>query len=469
MKRIALVPILVLLLSGVLWTQNSATLVILHTNDIHAQILPRDGVGGLAELSTLIKRQRGDLILDGGDIFTGSMLCDEFEGKPIIEILNKLNYRAIAFGNHEFDYGIPAFRARAREAKFPILSANIGPNFDEIKPYTIMTVNGLRVAVIGLTTENVMQDGHPANFKNVQVVKLADALSQVLPKVRPLSDVIVAVAHVSQNEQTSIAKAFPEIRLIISGHPHSTFATSIGTTLIVQAGSRSENLGKVTMRFNGKTVESMTSEMFPVRGVEPDPEIKAIIEPYARTIATRAAERLGEAEAELRSSSNQESALNNLLADAFRAHAKTQIALENTGGIRSHLRKGPITYADLFEVLPFKNTLVTMTLTGVQVKQVLGRRVSAISGLKVEWDLTKPTGQRLVSATLADGSPIRDGDRYTVATNDFVAAGGDGFVEFLQGGNTADTSINLRDVLRSYFKDHPTVSAKLDGRVTVRR
>ena len=163
----------------------------------------------------------------------------------------------------------------------------------------------------------------------------------------------------------------------------------------------------------------------------------------------------------------QESSLNNLIADAMRDFAKTQIGIQNVGGLRAPLRKGVVTYGDIFEVLPFQNTLVKMTLTGAQLKRVLGRRVQAVSGLKVSWDTTQRANQ-LVSVTLADGTPIYDGDRYTVAVNDFMAVGGDGLIEYMDGGETQDMGLLLRDAVTSYVRRHGTLDGKTDGRVSIR-
>jgi 2',3'-cyclic-nucleotide 2'-phosphodiesterase (5'-nucleotidase family) len=157
-----------------------------------------------------------------------------------------------------------------------------------------------------------------------------------------------------------------------------------------------------------------------------------------------------------------------MLADALRDYAGTQIAFHNVGGIRAPLRRGPITKGDIFDILPFQNTVVKMNLTGAQLKQLLGRRVLAVSGMKVAWDMTRPYPNRLVSVTLTNGQPLQDTTRYTVATNDFVASGGDGLVELTQGTSVEDTGILLRDAVAAYLKKNPLVAAATDGRVTIR-
>jgi 5'-nucleotidase/UDP-sugar diphosphatase len=455
-----------LLVAGLALPQTPTSLILVHTNDIHGQVLPRDSGGGMAEMATVIRRERPDLILDGGDMFTGTMLSDEFSGKAVIEILNKIGYNAVALGNHEFDYGVPELRNRLKEARFPVLSANIR-GIPEVQPYTILNVKGLRIGVIGLTVDSLSEVTHPKNLKDLTILKVVDALRETLPKVRPQSDLIFLVVHIPFEDQLRIAREFPEIRLIVAGHPHIPRATHVGQTLIVESGSSTQNVGKVEIRLNGKSIESMTSQLIPVRAAK-DPEIEAIIAPYERQITARLAERVGESSAILTKSDTQESPLNNMIADAIREQAGTQIALHNVGGIRAALRRGPITRGDIFDVLPFQNTVVTMTLTGEQLKRLLGRRVLAVSGLNVSWDTTLPALNRLVSVTLTNGQPIQDTARYTLATNDFMASGGDGLDELTQGVSSEDTGVLLRDAVASYVRKRPVLSAATDGRVTIR-
>ena len=467
-RRFLSAILLTLLLStGLALPQAPATLVLLHTNDMHGQVLARDGGGGLAALATLIRRENPDLVLDGGDMFTGTMVSDEFFGKPMIDAMNRIGYTAVALGNHEFDYGLVELRNRLKEARFPVLSANV-TGVQEVRPYTVVTVKGVRVGIIGLTVENLSTVTHPKNLKTITVTRIVDAVRVTLPKVRPLSDFVILVAHLSFEEQLRVVKAFPEIRLVVTGHPHQARATQLGQTLIVEAGSNTQYLGKVEIRLSGKKPESMTSEMIQVRNVAPDAEIQSILAPYEAAVAIRAAERLGEATTDLRKSDTEESPLNNLVADALRDAAKTQIALHNVGGIRAILRKGTITRGEIFGILPFQNTLVKMSLTGSQLKRLLGRRVLAVSGLRVVWDTTRERPNQLVSAELAGGGPIQNAALYSVVVNDFMAAGGDGLVELTQGSSVEDTGILLREVVSSYLQNHPVVSAATDGRVTIR-
>ena len=206
-----------LLASSFVLPQAPTSLILVHTNDIHGQVLPRDGSGGLAELATIIRREHPDLILDGGDMFTGTMISDEFFGKPIVEILNKLGYGAVALGNHEFDYGVPELRNRLREAQFPVLSANVS-GIPEVQPYTILNVKGLRIGVVGLTVENLSDVTHPRNLETIKVVKPIDALRDTLPKVRPLADLRCARnMRMSGHDDTNFGESLRQLNLFLKG------------------------------------------------------------------------------------------------------------------------------------------------------------------------------------------------------------------------------------------------------------
>jgi 2',3'-cyclic-nucleotide 2'-phosphodiesterase (5'-nucleotidase family) len=277
------------------------------------------------------------------------------------------------------------------------------------------------------------------------------AIEQVLPDVRSKSDFVIVTAHLTAEEEKGVAEAFPEIRLIVGGHVHSALGPIwIGETMVARTGNVGRFVGRVDLDFSARVMRRMEGKLIPVMDVAAAADISKIIEPYQKKVAARMNEVIGEASADLASANNAESSLANLIADAYREHGKTQIALHS-----------------VFEVLPFQNTLVTLKLTGAQLKKTLGWNLLGVSGVRVRLDLSKPPGQRLVSATLTDGSPLEDTASYTVTINDFVLAGGDGFSEVGKGAEIKDTGILLRDVFVTYIKAHVVLSPVLDGRVIV--
>jgi 2',3'-cyclic-nucleotide 2'-phosphodiesterase/3'-nucleotidase len=449
-------------------------ILIMHTNDLHGQLLPKNGVGGIAEIATIVRAARPDLMLDAGDISTGTFLSDEFRGEPTIQAMNRIGYTSGTIGNHEFDYGQDALRKLLRDAKFPVLSANLKTPIKEIRKYTVVTVKGIRFGIIGLTTEEVKLNSHPKNTGGVTVLDTVKTLEQLLPEVRRKSDFIIATVHLENEEDMRIASAFPEIRLIIAGHVHDTLGPIwAGQTLIAKTGSIGQNVGRVDLDFSGKKLVHMEGKLIPVKNVDPDPGIASVLNAYNLRVKAKTAQIVGEAAEDLVKSDKSESALADVVADAFREKGQTQIAIQNIGGIRARISKGLITWGNVFEVLPFENTMITVKMTGAQVRKTLLRGLAptigmvSLSGLRVHFDLSKQPGEQIVSAILLDGSPLDDSKLYSVTTNDFVAAGGDGFTEFMNAIDRIDTGIYLRDVLVEYIKMNRVLKPKLDGRIIV--
>ena len=474
MRRLLAVLLLLFVPSGGLWfaAQTPIHIVIMHTNDLHGQLLPRDGIGGIAEIAAIIRKAAPDLIFDAGDISTGTFLSDEFKGAPTIQAMNKIGYTAGTIGNHEFDYGQDVLRMRLQEARFPVLSANLESRVSEIKKYTVVSAKGIRFGVIGLTTGDLKEKSSPKNMDYVTVLDVVKTLSLLLPAVRRQSDFIVATVHLDDEDDKRIARAFPEIRLILGGHVHSTVGSSwVGETMIAKTGSNGRNVGRVDLDFSGTKFVRMSSKTIPVTNVVPDADVARVLDPFYEKVKTRMADVVGEAAAEFEKSERVESSLADIVADAFREKGKTQIAIQNTGGIRSPISKGKITFGDVFAVLPFQNTMITLRLTGSQIKKTLERGlvptvgIVSISGLRVHFDLNKRPGERVVSAILLDGTPMEDSQVYSVSTNDFLLIGGDGYAEFANGKDIVDTGIFLRDAMVEFIKASGTISPKLDGRI----
>lgn len=462
-----------LLISGavVSLSQVSTHIVVMHTNDLHGHLLPVDGVGGLAEIASIVNREQPDLLLDAGDIFSGTLVSDSFNGESTIAIMNAMGYAAAALGNHEFDFGQDALRARAQQARFPILSANVESPVSEVDPFSIQNVSGIRFGIIGLTTAELMTTTHARNLNGVRVVDLADAVSRALARIRKDTDFVILLAHLAIPEEEPLVRAFPEIRLLIGGHTDvpTLKPVVVGDSWIHRAGKFGNYIGRVDLEFTGKVLTERTAELIPVQKTEPDPEIAELIAPFNEKVKALMSTVVGDAADDLRKSRQEESALPNLIADAIRAKTGTTIAITNIGGIRADVPKGSISAGKLYEVLPFPNTLVTMQLAGRQIKKLLGIEMVAISGLRVRVNPSKPKGQVFVSASLPDGTELQDGVIYTVTTNDFLLAGGDGFTEFANGLDIRDTGLTIRSAVTEFIQSKKTVEPYLDGRVTVVR
>jgi 2',3'-cyclic-nucleotide 2'-phosphodiesterase (5'-nucleotidase family) len=221
------------------------------------------------------------------------------------------------------------------------------------------------------------------------------------------------------------------------------------------------------MDFEERTLKQMSAQLIEAKGVAPDPEALRTVEMYRAKVERQSNAVLGEATAAFARPAEEGGAMLNLVADAYRVRTGMQIALSNPGGIRTSLPAGPITYGKIFEILPFENTIVTMKLTGAQLKRSLAVRLTAVSGVRVVYDLRKPKNEQLISVTMDDGSPILDNATYTVAINDFMQAGGDDYIEFANGTDVKDTGIRLRDEVSDYIKSKKVITPVIDGRIQI--
>jgi 2',3'-cyclic-nucleotide 2'-phosphodiesterase (5'-nucleotidase family) len=470
MKSAAVRVLLILCLAGIcVYGATETHVIIMHTNDIRGHVLAGPEAGGSARLATVVRQVKPDLMLDAGGMFSGSLISDTFLGAPVIEVMNAIGYDAATVGSNEFSFGINALKARAREANFPLLSANATSPIDEIQVAGIFNAQDIRIAVIGLSSEELTRTGHPQNVKYVDVADAVVTLQNVLPRVRDRADCIILLANLTRGEEQRVAKAFPEIRLIIGAHEEAELPVRIGQTTIVSAGKFGKYAGRLDLTFNDRKLKGIESRLIPLEAVQPDPSVAKLLEPFEARLKETLQQVLGQAAGDLSRSTAHESHMGNLVADAVRAKTGTAIALFNAEDAQTGISKGPITSRTLFEVLPSENTLVTMKLSGAQIKRILGRTVMSLSGIRVKLDASKPEGKRLISARLEDGTPIRDKEFYTVTTNDFLLMGGGGFTEFADGVDVEDTGIRMRDALAEHIARLGTVSPLLDGRIQVSR
>tara|TARA_R110002072_G_scaffold1780_9_gene14742 strand:- start:22854 stop:24206 length:1353 start_codon:yes stop_codon:yes gene_type:complete len=429
--------LLVPLLFSVQLFAEQKQLVILHTNDFHGHISQENEYAGAARIAALVKETRarypGVLVLDGGDKISGTPVSTMFKGVPIFEVLNEVGYDAGALGNHEFDHGYEQIRKFRDIANYPILAANaFGPDGALIAdaPSLITTINGIRIGIIGLTTETTPYIIIPAGNEDISFAPAAEMLRAMVTALRPQVDLLLVVSHVGHEEEQALAQDIEGIDVIIGGHSHTKVLppVKVGDTYVAQAGYYGAYVGKIEL-----TVDTESNSMTTFKGTlipaadlpPPDKKVERLVKRWEKKVARKVDFKIGTAARDY-SKVEMQPFLQKILANATGA----DFGYYNMGGIRDTLRKGPITARQIWNVEPFSNQLVTVTAKGSIIKAMLAPE--------------EFQAKRVAS--------LDDNELYTVATSDFVAAqakkvAGDALlVEY--------KSMLMRDVLIDYIKEH---------------
>jgi 5'-nucleotidase / UDP-sugar diphosphatase len=473
------------------------TITILHTNDSHSKVEEGtyDGMG-FAKMATLMKQYESNnpntLILDAGDTFHGTPFATLSKGESVADLFNTLGYDALAAGNHDFNYGYERLLELTKLVEFPILSANVRYEKDNellLNPYVIEEVDGLKIGIFGLSTPETTYKTNP---KNVEGLKFTDPVEEAKAMVSLLQskdvDAIVALTHLgtdASSTETSIkvAEGAPGIDLIVDGHSHTTDMKSYGVdTLIVSAGEYTKNLGVVNLTFEGnelvkKEADLHTKEEAAAEGVEPDADIEKLIEEkmndeiYTEVIGSTDVKLNGEREQVRAGETN----LGNLITDAMVAATGADAAITNGGGIRASINAGEITKGEVAEVMPFGNYVVTKKFTGKTIKEALEHGTSDypevkgafphVSGMTFEVDVLAPKGERVKKIKIK-GEPVDLDKEYLIATNDFMAVGGDDYKMF-EDGELVNEYSALDEIIINYIKEHTPVKAKVEDRFSL--
>ncbi len=469
-------PLLALLLPVALaWGGEAAELVVLHTNDLHGQLDPLPPspvspvlrgkpVGGYAHIATMVRKVRREceqrkatfLLTDGGDLYQGTPIGNESRGAAVVEAMNLLSYDAVAVGNHEFDFGLANVERLVERARFPFLAANMAAKrgaLAKVRPYVLLSPprTPCRIALIGLITTTT---------PDITTRGLGDlvAFSDPLPVVRALlqeveADLFILVTHIGRDEDRALAAAVPGIDLILGGHSHTPICEKVNGTLIVQTHSRGMSLGRADLRVDpdGWKVVAAEGQLLPVdpTATAPDAQVGEVIARYGKELDARLGKVVGTLAAPLRREAGLgSSTAGNWMADVIRAKGEAEIGITNKGGIRCDLEPGAITAGDIYRLMPFENDIVSMDLTGAQIRALLARHVENGGYPALEWSglLVEARGSRLGEVRVGDG-PLEEGRTYRVATNSFLAAGGDGFHPFRDGRKLVRTGVFVRDAL----------------------
>ncbi|MCM3610371.1 5'-nucleotidase C-terminal domain-containing protein [Planococcus sp. MERTA32b] len=441
-------------------------LTIMHTNDTHANL------EDAPKRATLVKQIRdanpNSLLLDAGDVFSGSLYFNLFEGMADLELMNYMGYDAMTFGNHEFDLGSSEFGHQAladfvQGAEFPFVASNVDfsgdDKFDglqhnvytadygngEIYDGIIKEIDGEQVGIFGLTTAETAQISSPDAIEFSNYIEAAEEAVDAFEAEGV--NKIIAVTHIGYNDSAQfdndllLAQGVAGIDVIVGGHTHTKLTEGVVVesggepVVIVQTGQYNSNLGQIDVTFNAEGVITSTEgETHPVTlhvvaDAEADADATAILADYKTKVDEFQNESIeastevflngGRNEGGVRSS---ETNLGNVITDGMLHTAKkidpdTVIAVQNGGGIRASIDVGDITYGEVLTVMPFGNSLAIMDLTGSELKRALEHSVKDfpaesggflhVSGMEFSFDPSQPVGSRVTSANVISEDGLR--------------------------------------------------------------
>ena len=468
--------LVLLLLALATWAGDPVRLIVLHTNDLHGQLdpLPPSPIrsvlrgqpaGGFAHLASMVQAARREaadakaslLLLDGGDIFQGTPIGNETRGESVVEAMNAAAYDAGALGNHEFDYGLKNMLRLVERAKFPILAANVS-GAEKLRPYVLFAPPKVpcRIAVIGVITAGTPQVTTPGATKGLKFSDPVPVVRAVLSEVE--ADLFIVVSHLGRDDEVRLAKEVKGLALIVGGHSHTPYVQKVGDTLLLQTEGQGVTLGRVDLDLdpNGWKVVRAEGKLLPVdpKATVPDPKVQEVVARYAKDLDARLKEVVGHLAAPLRRSRELESSsAGNWIADVLRKAGKADVGFMNKGGIRCDLEEGPVTTGDIYRLMPFDNEVVSMDLTGAELRKILDRHFAAGRFPGLEWSglfvevQKEGDGFRIIAVEI-EGKPVEATRTYRVATNSFLAAGGDGFDAFRRGERPAPSAL-VREALEA--------------------
>ena len=416
-----------------------------------------------------------------------TFISSYFQGASSIDVFNQLGVQASAFGNHDFDWGQAVLQERVAQAHFSWLSCNIFQEGSDqrpswIRPSAVLEVKGIRVGPVDATILEIPHIVMPGNLNGLEFQEPAPIINQIASQLRRQgAQMVVVLAHLG-GEQTqgslnitgevaNLARNLVGVDLLTSGHSHTLLNGTVNGIPILQQSYAGLALGISRWRIdrlNGGVVWS-EREVVPVQddGLIPDRGITLTVDDYGAQIAKIQDQVVASVTGPIPIGDkwNAESPIGDLIADAFRWKAQAQTGIMNSGGIRSDLNYPTyphiVIWGDCYAIQPFNNILVLIELTGAQIRKLLEQQWSPnqeevdmlqISGLRYAYRAVNPLGSRVLTLDLEDGTPILPEQIYRVATQSYLASGGESFTIFTQAGQVTPLGISDNQALVDYIQ-----------------
>lgn len=474
------------------------TLTIVQTSDFY-KMSAEDGRAGMARLAAVVKAERAAgkhvLFMHAGDTFSPSLMSGFDKGEHMVALFNALKPDVFVPGNHEFDFGKDVYLKRAGEAQFPFFAANLrdadGKVLGKHVDHQIFDIEGVKVGVTGEALDETPKMSSPGDL---QFASLYDTVAAEAKAMKAEgADLTIAVVHAAAETDRRILRAHLA-DVLITGHDHDLRIEYDGKGAMAESGSDGQYVIMTDLTLNkivkdGKTRFSWRPNfrIIDTATVTPDPEMAGLVMAYEDELGKELDVPLATLDAPLdtreASSRAGETAFGNLVADAIRAATGADVGLTNGGGIRGN-KEYPVGHAfsrrDVLTELPFGNKTVMVRLTGAGILAALENGLSKlpdtagrfpqISGMTVEADISKPAGGR-VTKLMIGGKPADPAASYTLATQDFLLGGGDGYTMFPNAEVIRDdkSGVLIANDVMVLARKQGHVAGKIDGRITIKR
>lgn len=486
---------------------------ILWTNDTHGYLSPlyhreegdnqfmekaaREGkVGGFAYIASIINQQRSELpgktlLFDSGDSWHGTVVPVRMGGSPVVQVMNAMGYDAMVPGNVEFFYDRSTLEDLFAAARFPIVAANFYDaewgervKLENVRPYIIRQVNGLKIAVIGMTYHWMSKVSHHPQWSfGLRIEEIQADIERI--KNNEGADLVVMLSHMGWKADQRYAELINGVDVIVGAHTHDILyrptlvhnKKNRRSVLVVQSGSHGKMLGQLDLKINNKQIAGFSQTLFPVRSkeIEPDKKIVEMIEKLRAPYKAELGRIIGETGSLLYRQGTWQSSADNLVTDALRARSKQQIAMSEPGRYGATILPGLITVEDIYNLIPTESPVYHMKFSGKELRDILegsidnvisddafeqvGSNMIRFSGLKIQVDLRQPYQKRIINIFIND-KPVKDEQLYSLAE----------FNLFLrhnpQATNVTETHrIGPHEVI-AYIEQEKHIHPEVDNRIT---
>lgn len=454
-------------------------------NDFHGSLAESKSDVGAAKLVGEIKRVKEEnpntVVVTGGDIYQGSAMSNLLKGEPVTAMLKEMGLEFSAVGNHEFDWGYEHIPDWAKAGEFDFLASNIyeketGEPVEWAKPYGVVEREGKKVGFIGLATPETAYKTKPDNVAHLEFKDSVEATKTWVNYLENEEkvDAVVVLSHLGseQNRETGeitgeiveVAEV-PGVDAIISAHSHQKVEGKVNGVPVIQAYKNGRNLGYVNLKFDDKNELVVTTKLDDISKrkdtLPVDKNMEDILAKFEADLAPMMNEKVTDLSVDLpHNRDTGVSPMGATVAETMRRIVNADIAITNGGGVRAPLMAGTITVGDMYTILPFDNTLVTMEMKGSDIIKVLEHGIEPDNfgwgqhaGVKLWYTPGAERGEKITSVRLADGTKLENDKYYTVVTNDFMAVGGDSY-DFSAAKNVVDTNLVIRDEIANYWREN---------------